>query len=140
MHAKVEEYLKSQREKAARKEAEEREKTLLRLGLWEPEYAPEDNPDSPRYPEKDGERRYRKVPVPVAEEEWAEIRRYAVRDKASKVRLVLRVLGVLCYITGVLGVLQIFIYVDSRLLWLLQGAVFGTLCLGVAESINLPNN
>lgn len=136
MHEKVREFLEQNRRGVEKAEAESREKAMIQLGLWEAEYAPEGSTDLLRYPERDGERPYRKVPVPVTEEEWAEIRRCAVQDKANKVEIALRVLGVLCYITAVLGALEIFIYVaDSRLLWLLRWAVFGTLCLGTAEII-----
>lgn len=77
MQTKVEEYLKTQREKKAKQELLEREKTLLRLGLWEPEYPDSAAAPDGEYPCKDEEgRRYRRVPIAVSEEEWTEILRY----------------------------------------------------------------
>lgn len=137
MHEKVREFLEKNQRDREQAAAESREKTLIQLGLWEAEYQPENYTGVQRYPEKDGERPYRKVPVPVTEEEWEEIRRCAARKKAGKMEIALLVLGVLCYLTAVFGVLDIFIYVAGfRLLWLLLWGVFGTLCLGAAEIIN----
>ncbi len=93
MHPKVEKFLELRRQA----EAEDRERTLVRLGLWERAYCPEGEAASPaEYPEQDGDRRYRKAPLPVTEAEWAEIRRYAGRAKRNGWRTGLQVCGVLC--------------------------------------------
>lgn len=136
MHEKVREFLEKKRQGGEKSAAEAQAKTLIRLGLWEKEYAPEDRPDSPAYPERDGPRRYRKVPVPVTEAEWAEIRKYAGRSKANRLAAALQILGGLCGAVGVLGLLNLFFYPDSRFLWLLLWVVLGTLCLGTAEIVN----
>ena len=78
MHEKVAAYLKEQREKEAAAGSAARQETLLRLGLWEKEYAPEGETNLALYKETDENgRSWRKVPIPVTDEEWAEIVRCA---------------------------------------------------------------
>ena len=45
MHEKVREYLEKERQGQSAADRREREETLLRLGLWEKEYAPEEADD-----------------------------------------------------------------------------------------------
>lgn len=89
MHEQVREFLENNRREDEKAGAEAWEETLIRLGLWEKECAPEDKAYSPAYPEKDGERQYRKAPVPVSEEDWTEIRKYAKRSRVNKIEIAL---------------------------------------------------
>ena len=74
MHEKVTAYLKEQREKEDAASSAARQETLLRLGLWEKEYAPEGETNLAIYKETDENgRSWRKVPIPVTDEEWAQI-------------------------------------------------------------------
>ena len=77
MHEKVAAYLAEQRRAAAAAEAQERERTLMDLELYEAEYMPEGG-EAAEYPELDDTgRRWRKIAIPVTDEEWAQIQQYA---------------------------------------------------------------
>lgn len=91
MQEKVLAYLEEQRKKQEEKKTvaeqwarQEQEEKLLKLGLWTPEYAPEGEETKEIrnvYPLRDEEgRRYKKVVVPVTEEEWAAIQAAAAAD------------------------------------------------------------
>lgn len=146
MQIKVEEYLKGQQEKKAEQEARIREKTLLRLGLWEPEYAESAADPGEEYPCKDEDGcRYKKVPVTVSDEEWAEIVRYeeeSVIPGAKRRNAVGRALWIAAMVFfiggGILGLLAI----DSGFLpvvvsvWL-PAAMYGLVMLALSEIIRL---
>ena len=102
MHEKVAAYLKEQQEKEAAAGQAERRELLLRLGLWEKEYAPEGETNLALYKETDENgRSWRKVPVPVTDEEWALIRRYDGQKRFSKWGVALSVFGVGFYLLAV---------------------------------------
>lgn len=85
MHEKVEAFLQEQRAREAGEDRAQQRETLLRLGLWEKEYAPEGAADLSGYKEQDETgRRWRKVPLSVTEEEWEQIRRYTLRERIHK--------------------------------------------------------
>ena len=147
MHEKVAAYLEERRKKAAEQEAADREKRLIKLGLWEAEYAPEDQADSPAYPEKDEEgRRYQKVPIPVSEEEWAEIVRLD-RDgvipsaqRKNRVAWVLWIAAMVLFIGGgIVGLLLAMSYgvIQAAVSIWLPGAMYGFVLLALSEIIRL---
>ncbi len=76
MHPLVEEYLAKSRIKNAEESNKEKEKRLIELGLFEKEYAP-DNQWTSEYPEVEykgqAQLHYRKKPVEVTDEEYAQI-------------------------------------------------------------------
>lgn len=132
MNEKVREFLEKERQEQLAAQQKEREETLLRLGLWEKEYAPEEGDGHSQYTETDENgRRWRKVPVPVTEEEWAEIRRYAGRNRMSKWSIALWIFGVIFYGTAVYAFL-----VDAGLLSMLVWAAGGTLLSAVGQLID----
>ena len=91
MHQKVETFLK---EKGV--SVEQRQDKLIRWGLWEKEYVPE-NGDVIQFPEKDGDgRHWRKKAVEVTEEEWELIQAAAGKKKEKAVCIALQVVGVGC--------------------------------------------
>lgn len=132
MHEKVREFLEKERQEQSAAERKEREEALLRLGLWEKEYEPEEGDGFSQYTETDENgRRWRKVPVPVTEEEWAEIRRYAGRNRMNKWSLALWIFGGIFYCTAVYAFL-----VDAGLLSMLVWAAGGTLLSAVGRLID----
>lgn len=125
MRKEVEEYL----EKAARKRAieedewkieeaqeaaMERESTLIACGLYTKEYAPDRHHAG--YPEKEGRRRYRKVPLEVSDEEYAAIletqpavyRRVSREKNHLGLRLGLNAMAMLGYVIGIISVIRGF--------------------------------
>lgn len=133
MHEKVAAYLKAQREKEAAAGQAERQETLLRLGLWEKEYAPEGEMNLALYKETDENgRNWRKVPVPVTDEEWAQIRRYAGRDRFDKWVVALWIFSGIFYILAVLS----FAVFGSGLLASLLWAAAGTLLAAVGKIVS----
>ena len=132
MHEKVRELLETEQQEQPAAERKEREEALLRLGLWEKEYEPEEGNDHSQYTETDEDgRHWRKVPVPVTEEEWAEIRRYARRNRMNKWSAALWIFSVIFYCTAVYAFV-----VDAGLLSMLVWAAGGTLLSAVGRLID----
>ena len=80
---KIEEYLEKQRKVIL----EDREETLISLGLFEKEYSPNGkyHYQYKEYDLADGEKRYyRKKALPVTEEQWAEI--VSLHEKTSEIQ------------------------------------------------------
>ena len=112
MHPKVEKFLK---EEGIR--LEKRDDTLLRLGLWEKEYAPDDG-DVVQFPQRDEYgRHWRKKAIEVTEEEWALIQSAAEKKRGRAIRTALKVTGVCCIAMIVLEILSMSISLGNILLW-----------------------
>ena len=81
MNKLVEDYLNKKAKEAAESEQKKKDALLLKLGLYEIEYSP-DNRYSTEYPEseldygKGTTRYYKKVPVPISDEEYSELLKY----------------------------------------------------------------
>ncbi len=132
MHEKVAAYLKEQREREAAAGQAERQETLLRLGLWEKEYAPEGETNLALYKETDENgRNWRKVPVPVTDEEWAQIRRYDGQKHFSKWGIALSAFGGAFYLLAVYAFLNGG-GIGSLLIW----AAGGTLLAAVGKIVS----
>ena len=127
MHEKVRSFLEDSCDDDIRRNDE----TLIRLGLWEKEYASEGD-DIIRYPERDENGRpWRKKAVCVTDEEWEHIRKAAHRRKNNQWEELLKVFAGLCCAAAVL---QLFVFagsLDSILQWL----VLAALCMGVSRGL-----
>ena len=125
MRKEVEEYLaKAARKRAleeaaskieeAEEAARERENTLIACGLYTKGYAP--NRHHAGYPEKEGRRRYRKVPLEVSDEEYAAIletqpETYTKGSHGKNyfwLRLGLNAMAMLGYVVGIISVIRGF--------------------------------
>lgn len=135
MHEKVREFLEKERQKQSAADGKEREEALLRLGLWEKEYAPEEADDLSLYGETDENGRlWRKVPIPVTDEEWAQIQHYAGKKRVDKWSTALWIFGGLFYVVAVYA-----FFMDGELLSLLVWAAGGTLFSAVAKLMDTVN-
>ena len=124
MHPKVEKFLQ---EKGVG--PEKRNDQLVRLGLWEKEYAPDDG-DVVQFPQRDEYgRHWRKKAIEVTEEEWALIQSAAEKKKEGAIRTALKVTGVCCIVMIVLEILSMSISLGSILLW----AMGSTFSFGFAQ-------
>lgn len=83
MHKLVANYLVEQQQKREKDARDTRNALLLKLGLYEKEYTDAPNPSS-EYQEWDStaQKYYRKVPVAVSDEEYAEILKYRKKEPA----------------------------------------------------------
>lgn len=132
MHEKVREYLEKERQGQSAADRREREETLLRLGLWEKEYAPEKADDLSLYKETDDSGKlWRKVPIPVTDEEWAQIQHYAGKKRVNKWSTALWIFGGLFYFVAVYA-----FFMDAGLLSMLVWAAGGTLFSAVGKLID----
>ena len=132
MHEKVREYLEKERQGQSAADRREREEILLRLGLWEKEYAPEEADDLSLYKETDDSGKlWRKVPIPVTDEEWAQIQHYAGRNRMNKWSIALWIFSVIFYGTAVYA-----FFMDAGLLSMLVWAAGGTLLSAVGKLID----
>ncbi len=145
MNEKVAAYLEEQRKKTR----EARGRKLVELGLWEKVFDPEEKGYSEEYPESEDGKFYRKAPVEVTDEEWADICRYAGGSPArNPVSRALRVIAMCIYIGGGVIGLLLCLYVVASYGGFLAGifqagsmwvsaAIFGTVMLGLSEVIRL---
>ena len=121
MHPKVEKFLQDKGVGP-----EKRTDQLVRLGLWEKEYAPEGGDEVQnvtQFPQKDKDgRRWRKKAIEVTEEEWALIQSAAEKKKEGAIRTALKVTGVCCIVMIVLEILSMSISLGSILLWAMGSA------------------
>ncbi|HAU84314.1 MAG TPA: hypothetical protein DCW90_02020, partial [Lachnospiraceae bacterium] len=78
MNEKLERYIK----KKQAQEAERRKSLLIEAGLFDKEYAPDNDPNNPSYPEFEydettgKQKRYRAVAIELSDEEFAEFMKY----------------------------------------------------------------
>lgn len=85
MNEKLKAYIDSQNQSAAQLQQKEREKALIAAGLFEKDYAPKNNTQFEDYPEWDPKvkERYRKVAIPLTDDEYAEFQKYAALTKGA---------------------------------------------------------
>ncbi len=135
MHEKVKEYLDQKQKEVQR----EKDQELIALGLFEREYRPEGEANAV-YPEYDSETQtyYRKVPVPVTDEEYEQIQMLSKKSAVKKntVATALSVLAIVNCVVGVIGGL----FQGTFLLSALSAAINGIILLGYAEIIKLLSN
>ena len=142
-----------QKRKELIKEQEEvKSRILIELGLYEKVYAP-DNVENNEYNcyEYDHlnqmSRYFKKVPIEVTDEEYEQIKKYAMQTEKNEskhkntIATILSVMAWIAYIAGfILGiVLGNDFYNDSfiMLIYWISGFVVGTIYLGFAEVIKL---
>lgn len=85
MNEKLKAYIDSQNQSAAQLQQKGREKALIAAGLFEKDYAPKSNTQFEDYPEWDPEVKeyYRKVAIPLTDDEYAEFQKYAALTKGA---------------------------------------------------------
>lgn len=151
MHPLVSRYL-YQKEQTERKGKEKKKAALLlELGLYEKEYSPE-NRYSREYPESEYDaatkisRYYRKRPVPVTDEEYAEILSYqkdGFGPSANGVASIFKVFAWIIFAAGFIaglfvgnGLFDDFSFARAFLVW---GTAFvaGMIFYGVGEIVQL---
>ncbi len=143
MHELVKEFLDAHESAEREKYEEEKQKTLLELGLYEREYS--------LY---DGEF-YKIIPIEVTDEEYEKIKKYLNKNnsnsepnsdpnnhyfnKDNKIALILQILGWVSLIGGIItSVVMINVgKIAAFFGWLAGSFILGMPMLGFAEIINL---
>ena len=151
MNEKVQKYLEEQKNKAKYDENNVRTKTLIEAGLYEKVYSP-NNTYSDVYNESEyGENNvliyFRKVPIEVTDEEFAEIKRYSEGEyDKNKIATLINIIAVfiiaVCFIAGIIVGNSVSRYefdTLSALIYWIAGAIAGSMFFGFAEIINLLN-
>lgn len=145
----MDEKVKAFMDKSRQKKDRERNRYLIKLGLYDVEFGQgETTADYPLYDSKAG-KAFRCVFPELSDEEYAEVIAYAKRDEASRgntLANILKIIAWICYIGGFL--LGIFLAIQNSLwdipfswrtalsYWTLS-FVCGTVFLGFAEIIAL---
>lgn len=142
MNAKLEAYLKNK----WAEEQEERDLLLLKLGLYDKVYSPDNEPSAEYYDcEGEGEnaRYFKRVPIEVTAEEYAEILKYnpkPVKPYKNRVASLLTVFAWITYIGGFLiGIVSFFgdgSFVAGFVVWT-YAFVGGSAALALSEVIRL---
>lgn len=151
MNEKLKEFLDAKKEAEQKKYEEEKQKTLIELGLFEKVYSPDDN-YSEEYSccEWDSanstNKYYKKVTVEITDEEYQEVKKYSDlknndNDK-NPIATILKVIAVIVYIAGFIA--SFFLGVDRYgdisamvMVWWIVFFISGTIYLGFAEIIQL---
>lgn len=152
MHPKIDDFLCAKALEEIKNEEEKKNSLLIELGLYEKAYVPDDEQDDEytycEYDEANSVNRYfKKVPIEVTDEEYEQIKKYAMQTEKNEskhkntIATILSVMAWIAYIAGfILGiVLGNDFYNDSfiMLIYWISGFVVGTIYLGFAEVIKL---
>lgn len=162
MHDKIKEFLDAKKAEERRKFEESKQKTLIELGLFEKEYAPELGEYNPiEYNEWDATtcKWYKKTGyISVTDEEYEEIKKYSKKDETSlsnPVAIALTVIAWIIFIGGFIagiafgtvevtrGVYYTYTYTDTEfsfkiaLIYWCASFISGTMFLSFAEIIKL---
>ena len=154
MNPKAQEYIDKKLEGVNKKKKEERNKFLIREGLYEKVY-PEKNEYTSEFsytetdPNTQETKYYNKVAIDVTDEEFEEIKRALEsaegeipRDE-NAIADFIKAIGVLLYIAGVIAGFAIGSETESfvmGLLYFVVAFISGTSFLGFSEIINLLND
>ncbi len=161
MHEKVKEFLDAKKDAENKKYEEEKQKTLIELGLYEKVYSPDNNYSeefsSPEWDNANSTYKYYKiVPVELTDEEFQEIKKYSkieTTTKSNPVAIALTVIAWIIFIGGfiagiALGTVEVergyyYTYTDTEfsfavafVYWCVS-LISGTMFLGFAEIIKL---
>ncbi len=159
MHKKVREFLETKKQAERELYDEKKREILIELGLYEKDYTDEDG-YSDEYPcgEYDQEigvyRYYKKIPVPVSDEEFEEIKKCSKiqthQPINNPVAITLAIIAWLIYIGGfiagvVFGNVEVGRYYKEfhftiALIYWFSALLSGTLLLGFSEIIKLLND
>ena len=158
MNEKLKEFLEAKKDAEKKKYQEEKQKTLIELGLFEKVYSP-DNNYSAEFSSYEWDsanstnKYYKKVPVEITDEEYQEVKKYSKGDvlvqNNNPIATTLRVIAVLVYIVGFIGGIVIgdaaaeysweFSWGTAFIYWFIS-FFSGTTILGFAEIIQLLND
>ena len=153
MHAKIEEFLKNQKELEAKRIEEEKEKekkkVLEELRLFEKEYSPTGESTQEysyiEYDSEGGEKFYKKVYFDITDEELAEIKKYSKSGRTNEksknpVCVILSVIAIITYVAAFIAGCCIAANEGdatiASICWGL-GFISGSFTLGFAEIIKL---
>ena len=126
---------------------EEKEKTLIELGLYEKVYSP-DNTYSEEFSSSEWNsvdlttKYFKKVPIEITDVEFEEVKRYATqtyenKNNAFENNSVAKALTIIAYFAIIVGFISCFIFSFA---YLCVGLISGTIFLGFAEIIKLLND
>lgn len=161
MNDKVKEFLNSKKEAEQKKYEEEKQKTLIELGLFEKVYSPNDN-YSEEYSSYEWDsanstnKYYKKVTIEITDEEYQEVKKYSKKEETTEnnpIATALTVIAWVIFIGGVIagcamGMVEVqrgnyYTYTDTEfsfavafVYWCVS-LISGTMFLGFAEIIKL---
>ena len=156
MHPKIDDFLCAKALEEIKNEEEKKNSLLIELGLYEKAYVPDDEQNDEytycEYDEANSVNRYfKKVPIEVTDEEYEQIKKYAVQEKKDTSILsngqnifatLLTAVAWIIYISGFIcgTVLGVDRYGDPTfmiLVYWIAGFVIGTVYYAFAEIIRL---
>lgn len=151
MNEKLKDFLDAKKDAEKKRYEEEKQKTLIELGLYEKVYSP-DNNYSEEFSSSEWDsanltnKYYKKVPVEITDEEYQEVKKYSKGDvlvqNNNPIATTLRVIAVLVYIVGFIGGIVIgdavaeYSWGTAFIYWFVS-FFSGTTILGFAEIIQL---
>ncbi len=154
MNEQVKAFLDAKKDAEKKKYEEQKNKTLLELGLFEIVYSEKEgySNDFP-YSEYDNEtskdRWYKKEVISISDDEYEEVKKYLQleeeENKQNLIATLLKVIGVVVYIVGFIAAFPLSVdsYGDTTpmvIVWWIIFFISGTFYLGFAEIIQLLND
>lgn len=155
MNEKVKEFLDAKKEAEKKKYEEDKQKTLIELGLFEKVYSPNNEySEEFCFSEWDSSnltsKYYKKVPIEITDEEYQEVKKYSKKfidvSANNPISAILKVIAVIVYIVGFIAGIIIGASISSITMEFSWGGAFaywavsffsGTTILGFAEIIQL---
>ena len=164
MNEKLKEFLDAKKEAEQKKYEEEKQKTLIELGLFEKVYSPDNN-----YSEEfsscewdsanSTNKYYKKVTVEITDEEYQEVKKYSKKEETTENNPIATALTVIAWIVFIggfiagiaLGTVEVergyyYTYTDTEFSFAIAfgywcvSLISGTMFLGFAEIIKLLND
>ena len=164
MHEKLKNFLETKKANEKKKSDEQKQKTLIELGLYDKIYSP-DNKSSSEFPLSEWDynnsttKFYKKVPIDVTDEEYEEIKKYSTNKTLSEnnsIATFLNVIACILFVGGffagfLFGTIEVekgyyYTYTDTEfsitiafICWFIS-FISGTVFLGFSEIIKLLND
>ena len=158
MNEKLKEFLDAKKDAEKKKYEDEKQKTLIELGLFEKVYSPDDNYSeeysSCEWDSANSTNKYfKKVPVEITDEEYQEVKKYSKKEETTENNPIATALSVIAwivfiggFIAGIAsGIIEVdgyyydyteFSFAIAFIYWGVS-LVSGTMFLGFAEIIKL---
>ena len=161
MNEKLKEFLDAKKDAEKKKYEDEKQKTLIELGLFEKIYSPDDNYSeeysSCEWDSANSTNKYfKKVPVEITDEEYQEVKKYSKKEETTENNPIVTALSVIAWIVFIggfiagiaLGTVEVergyyYTYTDTEfsfavafVYWCVS-LMSGTMFLGFAEIIKL---
>ena len=147
MNEILKEFLDTKKAEEKKKYEEEKQKTLIELGIYEKEYSPDNSSHNGKFPHFEWDnttqtaKYYKIIPIKITDEEYEDVKKYIVlsnnQNSNNSIANILKILAVIIYIVGFIFPFCLEAEFPIMLIYWLSFFILGTIYLGFAEIIQL---